>query len=181
MTYPYLFEIVHNGNTIFEDQSQREYGFIGAATAFGSAVGYLIFGRYEKQIGRPRGVFIGSFFLGLYCVFFYFLPSFQFLLMFGIVFGIANGMTGLAVNAIFAETVPNEIRGRAYSATNAYLQTFSMITISLSGFIADNIGIVLTITLTGVFAVLAVLLFSFVTHFFRFLIPKPIAEEVSIN
>lgn len=177
LIYPYIYNILYLSNEDLQSQAQREFGYIGAISALGSALGYIIFGKYEKKIGRPKGVFWGSFLTGVYCVIFIFEPSVLQLLIISLFLGIASGMMSLAVNAIFAETVPNEIRGRAYSATNAYLQVFSMISISGSGWLADKIGIVDTMTYAGIGIMILVVIFTLATGFFKFLVPKSLPQE----
>ncbi len=99
---------------------------------------------------------------------FFFKPTFYLLLGAGLVMGILNGMFSLTINALFAENVPNEIRGRAYSATNAYIQVLSVACYSLSGLTADSIGIVITITGSGIFLLLTSIIIMTWTKFYRF-------------
>ncbi|MCG3260502.1 MAG: hypothetical protein H7644_12180 [Candidatus Heimdallarchaeota archaeon] len=89
--------------------------------------------------------------------------------------GFFNGMFSLAINALFAENVPNEIRGRAYSATNAYIQVLSVACLALSGLTADSIGLVITITGSGIFLLITTFIITALTKVYRFAAepPKP--------
>ncbi len=198
---PYLFEVKHNAiaiqyfntpdsifnvyNPIFrqtlKDLSDREFGFLGAIAAFGSIAGNLIFGRFEKRIGRPLAITLGTLSISFYYFIFLFKPSFYLLLGVGLFNGFFNGMFSLAINALFAENVPNEVRGRAYSATNAYIQVFSVICLSVSGLTADSVGIIVTMTGAGVFLLITTIVILIWTKFYKFAgePPKPTLDNVS--
>ncbi|MHA2248961.1 MAG: MFS transporter [Candidatus Kariarchaeaceae archaeon] len=176
LIYPYLYEILHDGLEENEDLAQREFGLIGAITAFGSILGNLTFGRFERRIGRPTAIFVGTIGLGVYYFIFIVTPSFRLIAAVAITFGFCNGMAMLAVNAIFAETVPNEIRGRAYSATNAYIQVFSVVSIIMSGILAEIFGIINAIVGAGVFIIVSIFIFTVTTKYFRF-VDQAILEQ----
>ncbi|MHA1397150.1 MAG: MFS transporter [Candidatus Heimdallarchaeaceae archaeon] len=185
---PYLFEVKQNAIAIqyinipkkvfqiydpffiksIKSIADKEFGYLGAVNALGSIIGNLVFGKYEKKIGRSRAIFLGSMAISSYYFVFFFKPTFYLLLGAGLVMGILNGMFSLAINALFAENVPNEIRGRAYSATNAYIQVLSVACYSLSGLTADSIGIVITITGSGIFLLLTSIIIMTWTKFYRF-------------
>jgi len=173
LIYPYIYDILHNSNQSMEGLAQREYGIIGSITAGGSIVGNLIFGKFEKKIGRKQAIFIGTIAMGIFFVLFAGYPSLQLLGILSFIFGFFNGMSSLAVNAIFAEAVPNKIRGRAYSATNAFLQTFTALFTALSGVTADLLGIVQTMTVAGVILIVFTLIYSKKTKF-KFLEIEPL-------
>jgi len=168
LIYPYIYNIIHGGVKSMEQLSQQQYGIIGAVTAAGSILGNLVFGKFEKQIGRAVALFFGGLFMGFYFIFFLIQPDLQLLEIATFIFGFFNGMMSLSINAIFAEAVPNKIRGRAYSATNAYLQIFTALCTALSGITADSFGIIQTIAGVGLLVTVAVLVFSIKTKY-RFL------------
>ncbi len=141
---------------------------IGSIIALGSIIGNLTFGKFEKQIGRRLAIFVGSIGGGFFYYSFIFFPGFEVLAMWAVVIGIFSGISSLAVNAIFAETVPNHIRGRAYSAVNAYIQIFSVISMSLSGITAETIGIVYTMAGVGACLIIGTYLFAVFTNYFEF-------------
>jgi MFS family permease len=97
-----------------------------------------------------------------------FYPGLVQLAILTIFFGFFNGMMNLSINAIFAEAVPNEIRGRAYSATNAYLQIFTALFTGLSGVTASIFGLVNTFVGVSLIFITFVLVFSLITRY-RFL------------
>ncbi len=185
---PYLFEVKHNAISIqffntplsltqiydptfisgLKDISDREFGFLGAIIALGSVMGNLVFGRFEKKIGRPLALTLGSLAISMFYFVFLFKPGFYILLAVGLVQGFLNGMFSLAINALFAENVPNEVRGRAYSATNAYIQVFSVLGLSLSGLTADSIGIVVTMAGAGIFLLSTTIIIIIFTKFYKF-------------
>ncbi|MHA1911338.1 MAG: MFS transporter [Candidatus Kariarchaeaceae archaeon] len=173
LIYPYLFEILHDGVESQKDVAQTQYGIIGAIIAFGSIIGNLVFGKFEKQIGRRFAIFVGSIGGAFFYYSFIFFPGFEILAMWAIVLGLFSGMSSLAVNAIFAETVPNNIRGRAYSAVNAYIQIFSVISMSLSGITAESIGIVYTVVGAGACLIMGTYLFAVFTNYFEFTSAPP--------
>ncbi len=168
LAYPYIYEIIHNGDEAKEDLSQKEFGILGALSALGSIIGNLFFGKYESKIGRQLAIFLGPVGIGAYYLFYIFNPTIIQLWVLSLFLGIFNGMASLAVNAIFAEVVPNKIRARAYSATNAFLQAITVVFTALSGIIADNIGILETIVASGAFIVIFVCLFTVRTRFLYF-------------
>ncbi|MCE7741892.1 MAG: MFS transporter [Candidatus Heimdallarchaeota archaeon] len=153
--------------------SESQYAYIGAASALGAVAGNLIFGRFEKKIGRPRALLLGSIAISGYYFVFFFKPGLIVLLLFGLAMGFFNGMMSLGVNALFAENVPNEVRGRAYSATNAYIQVLSVVCLSISGLTADSIGILITITGSGIFLLLTTIVMIIWTKSYRFAAEKP--------
>lgn len=106
--------------------------------------------------------------MGIYFVLFILITNVFQLAVLALLSGIFGGMLSLAVNAIFAETVPNELRGRAYSATNSYVQIIAVVATSASGIIADTIGIVETIFMAGGIIVLFITLMTVSSSFFAF-------------
>ena len=168
LLYPWIFEVRHAGNQLLEQIAQTEYGIVGAIIAFGTVAGNLIFGKFEKKIGRSTAITLGAFSLVVYYFMFQFINSIYVIGALGLVMGTLNGMMGLSINAYFAEEVPNEVRGRAYSATNAYLQIFSFTCLSLSGLTADSIGIANTMMSASIVIFLGVLALTIGTKMFNF-------------
>ncbi len=153
--------------------SDNQFAYIGASTALGSVAGNLIFGRFEKKIGRSRALLLGSIAISCYYFVFFFKPGIIVLLFLGLAMGFFNGMMSLGVNALFAENVPNEVRGRAYSATNAYIQVLSVACLAISGLTADSIGLVVTITGAGIFLLLTTIVMVAWTKSYKFAAEKP--------
>lgn len=158
---------------VLRNLSDKQYGFLGASSALGAIVGNLIFGKFEKKIGRPLAILLGSIAIAGYYFVFFFNPGFIVLLFAGLTMGLFNGMFSLAINALFAENVPNEIRGRAYSATNAYIQVLSVACLALSGLTADSIGVVITITVSGIFLLITTFIIAALTKVYRFAAESP--------
>ncbi|MHA1465894.1 MAG: MFS transporter [Candidatus Heimdallarchaeaceae archaeon] len=156
-----------------KDLADIEYGYIGAVIVLGSIIGNLSFGALEKFIGRPIAIFLGSVAIASYYFAFLFQPGFIAILIIGFVMGVLNGMFSLAINALFAENVPNEVRGRAYSVVNAYIQVFTVICYSVSGITADTIGVVITMAGSGIFLLVTTAFITIFTKFYRFANVKP--------
>lgn len=179
LIYPYIFEIMHGGDIALEDLAYKEFGIVGALGALGGIFGNLIFGKFEIVIGRRFALFVGFISSGLYFTIFPLINIFWILGALALISGIFNGIFSLAINAIFAETVPNEIRGRAYSATNSYVQVLSVICVLASGYVAESIGILETIFIAGVSIVFFSIIMTVATKFFLFASVK--AESVPIS
>jgi MFS family permease len=158
---------------VLRNLSDSQFGYLGASSALGSILGNLAFGRFEKIIGRPKAILMGSVAISGYYFVFFFKPGFIVLLFAGFTLGLFNGMFSLAINAAFAENVPNEIRGRAYSATNAYIQVLSVACLALSGLTADSIGIVITITGSGIFLLITTVIVTIWTKAYKFAAETP--------
>jgi len=153
--------------------ADSQYAYVGAASALGAVGGNLTFGRFEKFIGRSRALLTGAIAISCYYFVFLFKPGIIVLLFLGFTMGFFNGMMNLSINALFAENVPNEVRGRAYSATNAYIQVLSVACLSISGLTADSIGIVTTITGAGIFLLLTTIFITVWTKGYKFAEEKP--------
>ena len=111
---------------------------------------------------------MGSASLVIYYLIFQFTTSIYIIGVFGFFMGTLNGMMSLTINAYFAEEVPNEVRGRAYSATNAYIQVLNFACLSLSGLSADNLGITNTMMMASIIIFLGVSFLTLRTKMFRF-------------
>ena len=176
LLYPWIFEVRYGGDMIFEDLAQTEYGIIGAIIALGTVAGNLLLGKYEKKIGRSRAIILGVLSLVVYYLIFQFTNSIYVVGVFGFIMGTLNGMMSLSINAFFAEEVPNEVRGRAYSATNAYIQVFSFSCLSVSGLTADAIGISKTMMMASIIIFVGGLFLTLRTKMFQF--SRPITQSI---
>ncbi len=168
LLYPWIFEVRHGGVPLLEQLAQTEFGIIGAIVAFGTVAGNLLFGKFEKKIGRSRAIIFGVLSLVVYYVIFQFNPSIYIIGAFALIMGTLNGMGNLSINAFFAEEVPNEIRGRAYSATNAYITVFSVICLSLSGLTSEYIGIANTMLMASAIVFVGILVLGIKTKMLDF-------------
>ena len=168
LIFPFIWEIMHSGDPLLEDLATKEFGFIGAMSALGGIFGNLVFGRFENIIGRPLALFLGFMGFGIYFTMFPIITTMTLFASLACLSGFFNGIFSLAINAIFAETVPNEIRGRAYSATNSYVQVLAVLATTASGFVAEYFGIMETIFYAGIFIVVLALLMTILTKFFKF-------------
>lgn len=168
LIYPWIFEIRHGGNLALEQIANIEYGIVGAAVALGTVIGNILFAKFERRIGRNRAIISGVVALAVYYMIFIFTPPIYVIGIFGFISGIMLGMHSLSINAYFAEEVPNEIRGRAYSATNAYIQVFSVACLSLSGLTSEAIGIANTMLMASGILLLGIILLSVKTRLFNF-------------
>ena len=180
LLYPWIFEVRYAGDLMLEKIAQTEYGIIGAVVAFGTVIGNILFGKFEKKIGRSRAIMAGTISIVVYYIIFQFTPSIYLIGALGLIMGTLNGMMSLSINAYFAEEVPNEIRGRAYSATNAYLQVFSVSCLSVSGLTSEYIGIANTMLLASGIILVGLVILSISTRLFDFSrISKP-AQVVQV-
>ncbi len=168
LIYPWIYEIRHAGNALLEQTAQLEFGIIGAITAFGTVGGNLLFGKFEKRIGRSRAIILGTGSAAVYFLIFQFKTPIYVIGAFALVMGLLNGMAGLSINAYFAEEVPNEIRGRAYSATNAYIQIFSVSCLSISGITSEWIGIANTMSMASAIILIGLVILVIKTKSFSF-------------
>ncbi len=180
LVYPFIYENIHGGELANEAQAQKQYGLIGAITAIGSIVGNLTFGKFENQIGRRLAIILGSLAVGGYLIAFYFINTISILYSIALGFGFLNGLSNLAINAVFAETVPNEIRGRAYSATISYMMTFNAIATFTSGYLAEQFSIVSALVGCGLVIVVLMIILLLSTKFLAFS-KKPILELAEIE
>jgi len=180
LLYPWIFEVRHGGDLLLEQIAQTEYGIIGAIVAFGTVAGNILFGKFEKKIGRSRAIVLGTASFGIYYLIFQFTPSIYLIGAFGLIMGTLNGMAGLSINAYFAEEVPNEVRGRAYSATNAFIQVFSVTCLSISGLTAESIGIANTMMMASGIILLGLVILSIRTKLFKFS-PKPVTATPAVG
>ena len=179
LLYPWIFEIRHGGDIALEQLAQTEFGIIGAIVAFGTVAGNLLFGKFEKKIGRSRAIIFGVVSLIIYYVIFQLNPSIYIIGVFALIMGTMNGMGNLSINAFFAEEVPNEVRGRAYSATNAYTTVFSVICLSLSGLTAEYIGIANTMLMASAIIFVGILVLGIKTRMLDFSrIPSEVTHSV---
>ena len=179
LVYPFIWEIMHNGDPLLEDLATQEFGFIGAMGALGGIFGNLVFGRFEKIIGRQLALFLGFMAFGVYFTMFPIINTMTLFASLALLSGFFNGIFSLAINAIYAETVPNEIRGRAYSATNSYIQVLAVIATTASGYAAEYFGIMETIFYAGIFIVILAVIMTFLTKFFRFAKVVPVESNTS--
>lgn len=168
LIYPFIFEFLHNADGALEDLAQSQFGIVGAVAAAGSIVGNIGFGKLEHLFGRVNAIVFGTLSLGVYYFAFSFISTFEMILIFALISGIFGGAMSLAINAIFAEVVPNSIRARAYSATNSYIQVLSVITVSLSGIVAETFGVRQTLTISGLGIIVVLVIMIFWTRYFRF-------------
>ncbi|MHA2357741.1 MAG: MFS transporter [Candidatus Heimdallarchaeaceae archaeon] len=180
LLYPWIFEVRHGGDILLEQMAQTEYGIIGAIIAFGTVAGNILFGKYEKKIGRSRAIIFGTASLVVYYLIFQFTPSIYLIGVFGLMMGTLNGMANLSINAYFAEEVPNEVRGRAYSATNAFIQVFSVTCLSISGLTAESIGIANTMLMASAIILVGLVFLSIRTKLFKFT-PKPVSATPAVG
>ncbi|MCY3413508.1 MAG: MFS transporter [Candidatus Heimdallarchaeota archaeon] len=180
LLYPYIYEVFYNEDPNLESMAQKQYGLIGAFSAAGAIVGNFTFGAFEHVIGRRIALFVGFMGIGFYFFLFPFMPSMQAIFIIALLSGFFNGVFSLGINAIFAETVPNEIRARAYSATNSYLMMLNVISTTLTGYIAELFGLSNAIMSAGAFIIGFSLLLAILTKFYKFA-QSPASNEVQVQ
>lgn len=150
----------------------RMYSLVIAAMAVGVISGTLLIGTFEKRLQR-RWLIVGGLMLqgtmlllvqtepGPVMLFFLFLIA---------GFGASGAMT--PVSAFYAETTPNEIRGRVYSMTNSMLRIASLCAYLAAGPIGERYGAVALLTGTAALLLIGTPLCTLLLRGLRVLRPK---------
>ncbi|MBL0388413.1 MFS transporter [Tumebacillus sp. ITR2] len=138
-----------------EQDSDRVYGLVVAATAIGIILGTTLIGILDKKLDR-RFLIIGGLMLqGATFLLIQFQPgALALILMYGFSGFCASGAL-TPVSACFAESTPNEVRGRVYSVVNSVIRIALAIGYSAAGLVGAQYGAVALLTYGGILLLVA--------------------------
>jgi MFS family permease len=133
----------------FGDEAGEVYGAMMATLSLGAAVGALAAGRVEARIGRPILLAIG-YFAPLLFIPFAMTPPVWVLFVLGFLFFFGDAWAVIAMQAYIAESVPDRLRGRVYSAWAAVVTAGGAIAFLVIGWLTSQLGPARTIGLAGI-------------------------------
>jgi len=121
-------------------QGDRIYSLAVAAMAIGVISGTLLITAFEKKIQRRYLITGGLFLQGFTLIIVQFHPHTVGLLALLLIAGLGASGAMAPLSAYYAETTPNEIRGRVYSVTNSLLRIAGMAAYVLAGPVGEWYG-----------------------------------------
>ncbi|WP_218082073.1 MFS transporter [Anthocerotibacter panamensis] len=134
-------------------------GWMTGAVGVGAVVGSLVIADQGERLGKGRILFIGS--LGLALSLTGFALSTNFFLSLGLLMGMGASIVGQVtiVNTLLQSMVPDQLRGRVLSMFSLAFMGVLPLGNLLSGFVAEYIGVALTLALgaglVGIYALTA--------------------------
>jgi NRE family putative nickel resistance protein-like MFS transporter len=130
------------------DRSELVYGLLSASLATGALAGALSASAIERRVGRPTMLALG--YLGpLMVIPVLFTPPVFTLYGCWFLFGVADALAVIAMQAYLAESVSAEMRGRVYATWNGLITLAWMICYATIGSVTDLLGPSWTIALAG--------------------------------
>ncbi|MGZ4032602.1 MAG: MFS transporter [Tumebacillaceae bacterium] len=160
----------------------RLYSLVVAAIAIGIIIGTTLIGTFDRKLDR-RFLIVGGLLLqGAAFLLIQFHPgSIAIVLLFGMSgFGASGALT--PVSACFAESTPNEVRGRVYSVVNSLIRVAMAIGYSIAGLIGENYGSITLLTLGGLLLLVSTPLLTIFLQGFTVLrkeAPRPQQQTMS--
>jgi len=106
----YLREVLH--------RSGGQYGIVLSVAGLGTVIASLVIAGRDNHHARSPWVVASALGVGAFGLA-WFSPSFLWLLPIAFVSGLADAEAGIPMSATIAETLPDQVRGRAYSATES--------------------------------------------------------------
>ncbi len=106
----YLREVLH--------RSGGQYGIVLSVAGLGTVIASLVIAARDRHHARSPWVVASALGVGAFGLA-WFSPSFLWLLPIAFVSGLADAGAGIPMSATIAETLPDHVRGRAYSATES--------------------------------------------------------------
>jgi NRE family putative nickel resistance protein-like MFS transporter len=106
----YLREVLH--------RSGGQYGIVLSVAGLGTVIASLVIAARDDHHARTPWVVASAFGVGAFALA-WLSPSFLWLLPIALVSGLADAGAGIPMTATIAETLPDRVRGRAYSATES--------------------------------------------------------------
>jgi NRE family putative nickel resistance protein-like MFS transporter len=106
----YLREVLH--------RSEGQYGIVLSVAGLGTVIASLVIAARDDHHARTPWVMASALGVGTF-VLAWFSPSLIWLLPIALVSGLADAGAGIPMSATIAETLPDQLRGRAYSATES--------------------------------------------------------------
>ena len=138
----------------------RMYSLVVAAMAVGVITGTLLIGTFEKRLQRRYLIVGGLMLQGAVLLLLQLHPGPALLFVLFLIAGFGSSGAMTPVSAFYAETTPNEIRGRVYSMTNSMLRVSSLSAYLLAGPIGERYGAVALLTLTAALLLIGTPLFT---------------------
>ncbi|WP_145321207.1 MFS transporter [Paenibacillus xylanexedens] len=121
-------------------QGDRIYSLAVAAMAIGVISGTILITAFEKRVQRRYLITGGLFLQGVILIMMQFHPQTIWLLILLLIAGLGASGAMAPLSAYYAETTPNEIRGRVYSVTNSMLRIAGMAAYVLAGPVGEWYG-----------------------------------------
>ncbi|KEO82588.1 hypothetical protein EL26_14475 [Tumebacillus flagellatus] len=154
------------------ESSDRLYSVVVAALAIGIILGTTIISSMDKKIDRRFLIIGGLMFQGLTFLSIQFHPGPILLVgLYGLSGFFASGAL-TPVSACYAESTPNEVRGRVYSVVNSLIRVALAVGYFAAGMIGERFGALTLLTCGGLLLVLATPLLTVVLRGFSALSPK---------
>lgn len=116
------------------------YGALVGAWTLGIALGAMLTARAVKETRLAPAVLLAAMVGGAAVVTAAGLPSLPLALAMFVVGGIANGVDLVAMRSLIHQRVPEELRGRAFSAYYAFINVGQMVALGLGGALFEAIG-----------------------------------------
>ncbi|MBI4744794.1 MAG: MFS transporter [Actinobacteria bacterium] len=159
---------------VFTDQvlkvGSNSFNFILTVFAIGTLIGGLSCGYFGRHISR-KNLFASSILIfGLALVLFAVITYYEFAILFSVIAGIALGSLSVIGYTTIQENVSDEIRGRVFAALETILRVSLILSLTISGALADVIdgrniklgqfsfglnGIQATLVLGGIIVIIA--------------------------
>lgn len=135
--------------------SNSFYGIVVTAIGVGIVIGTTLIGTYLHDWNR-RVLIVGGLMLqGVTFLFLLFHPG---IVLTTVLFGVSGFASSGALapnSAFYAESTPNEVRGRVYSVVNSVIQVAQILGYSLAGFIASTYSSIILFFLGGIVLIVA--------------------------
>jgi len=106
----YLREVLH--------QPGGQYGIVLSVAGLGTVLASLVIAARDRHHSRTPWVVAAALGVGAFALA-WFSPSFVWLMPIALLSGLADAGAGIPMSATIAETLPDEVRGRAYGATES--------------------------------------------------------------
>ncbi|MFM9105908.1 MAG: MFS transporter [Chloroflexota bacterium] len=132
----------------YGERSGEFYGALMATLSLGAAAGALAASRVEARVGRPVLLAIGYFAPLLFIPFALQPPAWS-LFVLGFLFFFGDAWAVIAMQAYIAESVPDRLRGRVYSAWSAVVTAGGALAFLAIGWLTIRLGPPWTIGLAG--------------------------------
>jgi MFS family permease len=133
----------------FGNRAGEVYGALMATLSLGAAAGAIAAGRVEARIGRPVLLAVG-YFSPLLFIPFAMTPPTWVLFVLGFLLFFGDAWAVIAMQAYIAESVPDRLRGRVYSAWAAVVTAGATAAFLAVGWLTTHLGPPRTIALAGV-------------------------------
>lgn len=137
------------------NNSNSFYGIVVTAIGVGIVIGTTLIGTYLHAWNRRLLIVGGLMLQGTTFLLLLFHPGMVFT---AVLFGLSGFASSGALapnSAFYAESTPNEVRGRVYSVVNSVIQVAQILGYSIAGFLASEYSSIALFLLGGVFLIVA--------------------------